>query len=395
MPLLTKRLYFEDAYRTEFAARVLAAREYNHRPAVILDETCFYPEGGGQPSDRGTLSGQKIFKVVEQGGEILHVLEKGPPEGEVQGEIDWGVRFDHMQQHSGQHVLSQCFAKLFSGRTESFHLGEQVSTLEISLDSLSQENLDRVEHCANLVVFQNREIKTYFVEPGDLARVPLRKPPKKKGSIRVVEVGGFDYTACGGTHPRWTGEIGLIKLLRSERIRNHMRFEFVCGGRALRDYRFRDHILAETAAKFSAGEAELPALVDKLKSEHKELTRSVKKLSDRLILQEAEDLIRSEKESVSLKVFHNRPLPEVRRLALAVIRHPGRVLLWGLPAGPRVHVVLARSHDVDVDLRELMPILSPLLNGKGGGRPSLVEMAGDKPDSLEAALQTARHTIKL
>lgn len=393
MPHTTRRLYFEDAYQVEFTARVLAIRQHGGRPAVVLDQTCFYPEGGGQPTDLGTLSDLAVLQVVEQEGEIWHVLE-GEPAGEtVQGRIDWDLRFDHMQQHAGQHVLSQCFDNLLSGRTESFHLGDKLSTLEIGLPSISEADVERIENKANQVVFQNREIKTYVVEGTDLSQVPLRKPPKKSGSIRVVEVEGFDYTACGGTHPRRTGEIGLIKLLRRTKIRNNVRFEFVCGGRALRDYRFRNLILSDTAAKFSAGEADLPQVVDKLLSEQKEMSRALKKLQERAIQQEALDFFAAQPESPSLRCFRDRPLQEVRQLALAVIRNPGIVLLWGLTAGPRVHVILGRSEDVSLDVRDLIPVFVSALNARGGGRPSLVELVGDKPEALEEALQKARDKI--
>jgi alanyl-tRNA synthetase len=394
MPHKTRRLYFEDAYQTEFTGRVLAARQYNDQPALVLDQTCFYPEGGGQPTDLGTLSDRAVLQVVEHQEEILHVLESDLTDDTVRGSINWDLRFDHMQQHAGQHVLSQCFDKLLSGRTESFHLGEKLSTLEIALSSISEKDLEHIEHCANQVVFQNREIKTYMVEGTSLSRVPLRKPPKKSGSIRVVEVAGFDYTACGGTHPRRTGEIGLIKLLRRAKIRNNVRFEFVCGGRALRDYRFRNRILAETAAIFTAGEADLPQVADKLLNEQKETARTLKKLRDQAIQQEALDFVKDNPESLSLRCFQERPLQEVRQLALAVIRNPGIILLWGLRAGPRVHVILARSEDVSLDMRELIPIIAPSLNAKGGGRPSLVELAGDKPEALNGALQAAKDSIE-
>ena len=230
----TQRLYFKDVYLTQFQARIISRSTIDGEPAVVLDQTCFYPEGGGQPSDSGWLNEIPVTKVLEQDGEIIHVLEKEMPEESVSGKIDWDVRFDHMQQHAGQHILSQCFHELLQGKTLSFHLGKVVSTLEIGLSDLSENQLSAVEKQANLMVFTDIPIKTYFVEPDGLESVPLRKPPQKAGTIRVVEVAEFDYSACGGTHPCRTGEIGLIKILKKDRIRNNLRFEFVCGYRALR-----------------------------------------------------------------------------------------------------------------------------------------------------------------
>ncbi|MFA9453625.1 MAG: alanine--tRNA ligase-related protein [Candidatus Aminicenantaceae bacterium] len=395
MAIQTKRLYFDDPYQADFEAKVLDRRTHQEKPALILDQTCFYPEGGGQPADRGTLSGVTVLHVLEQDGEILHILEDEIPGDTVKGVIDWDTRLDHMQQHTGQHVLSQCFHRLLSGKTLSFHLGERLSTLEIALSSITDPDQDRIEACANRAVFQNREIKTYFVEGSEVSSVPLRRPPKKSGRIRVVEAVGFDYSACGGTHPRWTGEIGLIKILKREKIRSNLRFEFVCGNRALEDYRMKNQILTEVAARFSAGEADLPAVVDKLLSEQKESARIMKKLRSRLIEQEARDLVRDSHDPIILEQFTERTAQDVRQLALEVIQSPGRVVLFGLQSGERAHMVMARSEDMALDLRELIPVVSPVLNARGGGRPSLVELAGDRPEALTEALNAARQNLKI
>ncbi len=395
MATQTMRLYFEDPYRIDFEARVLERRIHQGKPAFVLDQTCFYPEGGGQPSDRGTLSGVPVLHVLEQEGEILHVLEKEIPGDTVQGSVDWATRLDHMQQHAGQHVLSQCFDRLLSGKTLSFHLGEKISTLEIGLASITDADLDRIEACANQAVIQNKEIRTYFVEESEVSHVPLRRPPKKTGRIRVVEAVGFDYSACGGTHPQRTGEIGVIKILKREKIRGNLRFEFVCGNRALEDYHQKNRILSEVAARFSAGETDLPAVVDKLLSEQKESARTMKRLRSRMLEQEARELIRDADEPIILAQFQERTAQEVRQLALEIIRNPGLVVLFGLRSGEKgAHVVLARSQDVGHDLRELIPVVSPQLNAKGGGRESLVELAGDRPEALTQALESARQHLK-
>lgn len=395
MAIQTKRLYFDDPYQNDFEAKILDRRTHQEKPALILDQTCFYPEGGGQPADRGTLSGVTVLHVLEQDGEILHILEDEIPGDTVKGVIDWDTRLDHMQQHTGQHVLSQCFHRLLSGKTLSFHLGEKLSTLEIGLSSITDSDQDRIETCANRAVFQNREIKTYFVEGSEVSSVPLRRPPKKSGRIRVVEAVGFDYSACGGTHPHRTGEIGLIKILKREKIRSNLRFEFVCGNRALEDYRMKNRILTEVAARFSAGEADLPAVVDKLLSEQKESARIMKKLRSRLIEQEAREMVRDSHDPVILEQFKERTAQDVRQLALEVIQSPGRVVLFGLQSGERAHMVMARSEDMAIDLRELIPVVSPVLNARGGGRPSLVELAGDRPEALTEAMNAARQNLKI
>ena len=248
------RMFFEDAYITEFEARVVGRTVFEGKPAIILDRTAFYPEAGGQSCDRGTIDGIAVLQVVEDGEAIVHVLERAIEADTVHGRIDGPRRFDRMQQHSGQHILSQAFYEVVKGATMSFHIGEDVSSVEIGVPKISDADLDRVEARANAVLFEDREIKTYFVPEERIGAVPLRKPPKKEGPIRVVEVSGFDYSACGGTHCRRAGEIGLIKVTKEDRIRNNLRFEFVCGGRALRDYQEKSRTVRQAAAFFSVAE---------------------------------------------------------------------------------------------------------------------------------------------
>jgi alanyl-tRNA synthetase len=249
----TRRLYFEDAYLAEFDAEVMERTERDGRPAVVLDRTAFYPESGGQPWDTGKLGGAAVLEVLDLDGVILHVLDKAIEAGPVPGRVDWPGRFDRMQQHTGQHILSQAFWEVLKGETRSFHLGPEVSTLEIGLGAVAEAELDKVEDRANTVVWEDREVKTYFVPEERIDEVPLRRPPKKQGLLRVVEVDGFDYSACGGTHVRRTGEIGGIKIVGAEKIRGNLRFDFLCGGRALRDYREKDRSARKLAGTFSCG----------------------------------------------------------------------------------------------------------------------------------------------
>ncbi|MBN2409742.1 MAG: alanyl-tRNA editing protein, partial [Candidatus Aminicenantes bacterium] len=278
---MTIKLYFEDAYRKEFDGRIQERFVQESRPAVVLDRTSFYPESGGQPSDRGTLGGADVLHVYEDEGRIVHILDRELEEREdVRGIVDWDRRFDHMQQHSGQHVLSQCFIEVLDGETRSFHLGEQISTLEIGIKAVSDSDLEKAESRANELVFEDREIKTYFVEAAKISTVPLRRPPKKEGTIRVVEVDGFDYSACGGTHCRRTGEIGLIKIIRWDRIRNNLRFEFLCGRRARQDYARKNRSVLEISQNLSVQESETAPAVVKIIQEAKSLRKQQRQLRE-------------------------------------------------------------------------------------------------------------------
>jgi alanyl-tRNA synthetase len=390
----TSRLFYEDAYRTEFEARVLERRQREAAQAVVLDRTCFYPESGGQPWDTGTLNGAAVVQVVEEGASILHVLggESGAnsdlaPGAEVIGRIDWPRRFDHMQQHTGQHILSQAFIEVLNGETRSFHLGAEASTLEIGLSRIEETDLERVERRANEIVFRDIEVKHYFVAAENIGQVPLRRPPKKEGTIRVVEVEGFDYSACGGTHCRRTGEVGLIKIIRWDKIRGNLRFEFLCGGRAREDYSRRNSALRRISALFSVSDADAPASVDKALTELKAQNKAARALREKLADHEAQNLVREAEGLVIRRVFPDKTPEEVRLLALAVIRQASRVVLFASSSGAQGHVILARSGDIPLDLRELTPLIAAEVNGKGGGSPSLVEIVASEPSGLERALE--------
>jgi len=209
----------------------------------------------------------------------------------------------------------------------------------------------------------------------------------------VVEVADFDYSACGGTHPRRTGEIGLIKILKQERIRSNLRFEFVCGYRALRDYTHKNNVLGQAAASFSVGESDLIAAIEKLRVESKSQKRNLRKLQEQTAQMEAQEIITTEDERIILRLFTEKTAPEMRLLALNLIRHPGIAVVFGITVENNAHVILARSEDLDYDLRELVPDISSEIDGKGGGRPSLVEMAGSNPTGLKSALDRAHRTL--
>jgi alanyl-tRNA synthetase len=384
---MNKRIYFDDPYQVEFESKIIDRVKHKNRTALVLEQTCFYPESGGQPADKGTLNGVELIDVREDEGRILHIVDKEVAETNVKGKVDWKTRFDYMQQHAGQHILSQSFWELMQGKTRSFHLGQDVSTLEIDIQKISDLELEKVEEEANKVIFQNREIKTYFVDEDKIGEVPLRKPPKKSGLIRVVEVSDYDFSACGGTHPSRTGEIGLIKILKWGRIRNNLCFEFVCGSRALKDYTLKNRILLRAASRFSVREEEVPDAVEKIFADLKSGKKQTKKVLLKLSELEARDIRQNAEGRVIKKVYSGRIRDDVRHIALNIIRNPGYIVLFGLKADRKAYLILARSEDVDFDMRELIPAASQLINGKGGGRPSLVELAGDNVENLKHALE--------
>jgi len=394
MTVETKRLYFKDPYQWEFSAKIVDRPRFGEFPAVVLDQTCFYPEGGGQPSDKGTIDGMEIREVVEHEGRIFHVLLGEIDGDEVEGRVDGALRFDHMQQHAGQHVLSQVFIELFEAETRSFHLGERSSSLEIALPEISEQEVGKIEERANAVVFENREIRSYFLDKDKISTVPLRRPPKKSGNIRVVEIDRFDYTACGGTHPGRTGEIGLIKILRRERIRDNIRFEFLCGGRALRDYAWRTKDLHLLSSRMTVGEKEIVGVVEKLQADLKNQKKENRKLSEKLSVYEADAIVLKNDGPLIQMVFTDKNVDEVRRLALSIIKKGNYAVCFALRKDSHSHLICSRSPGIDIDLRELVPLVSPLMEGRGGGQPSLVQITGADSSDLEKVLEKTSRFIK-
>lgn len=390
----TKRLYLESPYKVEFEAQVVEKVIWEQKPALILDQTCFYPESGGQPCDKGTINEVEVLKVLEDEARIIHLLAENISSAKVTGKIEWQTRFDHMQQHSGQHILSQSFHELLGAETLSFHLGEAISSVEMDLRKISEEEVENVERRANEIVFQDREIKCYFIPEEKIESVPLRRPPKKKGLIRVVEVSDFDFSACGGTHVRRAGEIGLIKILKLERIRNNIRFEFICGQRTLEDYLWKNRILRELSTRFTVNEEEILNTVERLSSDLKSQKRKGKKMQEKIAQYEAQEIIQETKEKIIKELFVDKTPEEVRFLVLNIIRKGDFVVLFGLKGEERGHLILACSENINIDMREIVPLVSPLIKGKGGGRSSLVEIAGEEIVNVEQALERAFEFIK-
>jgi alanyl-tRNA synthetase len=385
----TERLYFEDAFLQEFTARIIRQETREGLPVVILDRTAFYPESGGQPHDLGWLNELRVIRVEEESGIIIHFLEKELKAGEVLGRIDWPRRFDHMQQHTGQHILSQAFYDLVRGETLSFHLGQEESTVEISLPAIKEETLQKVEEMANRIVFSDLEVKTYFLPEDKISSIPLRKPPKKSGLIRVVEVEGFDYSACGGTHCRRTGQVGLVKILKQEKIRGNLRFSFVCGFRALKEFENRRCWLQEAAKVFSAEEAEIPSCAEKNLAELKNLKRNQKKLEEKLSVLEAKEMLADYKGKIISGLFPEKSPGEIKFLALNLVRQAEVLAVLAAFGNDYFHLVVAASDKLKVDVREVIPALQAAAELKGGGSPTLIELVSPKKEKAEKICQLA------
>jgi alanyl-tRNA synthetase len=390
---VTQRLYDDDPFLREFEATVVDAQGEEGAARVVLDRTAFYPGGGGQPSDRGTLGGTRVLEAVEIEGVLWHALDRRlPPGAAVHGAIDWERRFDHMQQHTGQHILSQAFVDVCDAETRSFHLGDEVVTIDVAHPGPDDALLARVEERANGTLWEDRPVHVHLVAPGDAGRFPLRRAPVVEGPLRIVEVEGFDWSACGGTHVRRSGQVGAIAILGAERYKGGARIEFVCGGRALRRHRERARILKGLALEFTAGEADLPVAIARLKEERERLARRMKGLLREVLEREADALASAAAPGARAPVvaahFPDRDSGEIGTLAALVAARGAVALLFAGEEAPRAHFSAPPG---TIPVGELLGALCRRHGGKGGGRPESAQGAVPREQVL-AALATARES---
>jgi alanyl-tRNA synthetase len=402
---MPERLYYPDSYCTTFEAEVVECLTADDSPAVVLNRTAFYPTGGGQPHDTGRLHAIPVVDVVEREEDqaVIHVLSPTQPEhmlqpgDQVQGVIDWTRRFDHMQQHTGQHLLSQAFVQTAEADTVGFHLSDDYSTLDLNCDTLNEDDIAHAEALANQVIFEDRPVLARFLEPDEVAALPLRKVPPAKDSIRIIQVEGFDWSACGGTHVARTGEVGLIKVVRSERRGSETRVTFLCGHRALTHYRMLNALTRNLALNLTVGIEELPEAIKRLETEARMARKERDRLMELLLDYETAALTAGAQLmgpiSLVRQVFEMREMEEVRRLATRIANQPGHVALLGVK-GKKAQLIFARSADLSYDMRPLLQAACALVGGGGGGGPELAQGGGSQSDGIDEALRYATDLLR-
>jgi alanyl-tRNA synthetase len=397
---MTERLYYADSYTRQFTARVVERLTCDDRPALVLDKTFFYPASGGQPFDTGRINGAAVVEVATRDSDkaVVHLLHRPLEADEVICEVDWQRRFDHMQQHTGQHILSQAFLRAANAETVSFHLGPESVTIDLNIEKLSPAAIDEAEDIANEAVTGNLQVRAWFPTPEELARLPLRKTPDVDGPLRVVAIGDFDYNACGGTHVANTGEAGLIKILKIEREKKGVRVEFRCGARALSDYRRKNAIVNQLAADFTCGVPEVAQAVAKLRAEAQSYHKELKAAKGALLEYEATQLAAATPESNGWRVIRqawaDRDPNEIRSLATQLAALPGTVALLGT-SGVKAHLVFARADDVERDMNAALKSALATFNGRGGGSARLAQGGGAAADlpQVESALKQAESEL--
>jgi len=383
---MTERLYLQDPYLRSFRARVLEVRDLEGKPAALLDRTAFYPEGGGQPGDRGMLGGVQVIDTQERAGAVLHILDRPVPPGEVAAEIDWARRFDHMQQHHGQHLLSAAFDKL-GAPTVSFHLGERTCTIDLDAP-LPRLDAGRAEALANESIWRDLPVVARDFTGEERAKLPLRKEPVK--GDRVVLVEGVDASPCGGTHPARTGEVGCVAVLKAQKWgEGKSRVEFACGARVVRLLHEAGGLLGAAADALKCAPADLPQATARVAAE----AQSRRKAADALL----EDLARVEASRLAAKGSPvvgrlERGAAFARAVAQAVAQEGGVALLAAVEEG-RAHLVFARAKGVaGPAMGALLKESLAVLGGKGGGGPDFAQGSG-APEKVDDALALAAHKL--
>jgi alanyl-tRNA synthetase len=382
---MTVRLYYTDSYLREFDAAVVERAHDGRR--IYLDRTTFYPTSGGQPFDTGTLGGVAVVDVVDEGERIAHLLAS-PLEGDrTGGSVNWERRFDHMQQHTGQHLLSAVLHQGLGHDTVSVHFGRESSTLDLGAPAIDHGRLVEAELQANRLVTENRPVEVGFEEAGSAGG--LRKTSAREGLLRVVTIRDLDRSACGGTHVRATGEIGPILIRKSERVKKNVRLEFLCGLRAVRRARGDHDLLNRLAGHFSASADELPGLVEGQRAQVKEAAAMRREVEEKLARIEARDLYAaSTPDDSGLRVVvvgeQQGPIDRLRPLGQAVTALPG-ALFVGWTADPPA-LMVAASADSGLDAGRLLRSSLERVGGRGGGNAGVAQGTAPTVSALEAAI---------
>jgi alanyl-tRNA synthetase len=400
---MTQRIYYSESYRRTFDATVVAVethlREGDRGQAVashtevILDQTAFYPTSGGQPCDTGTLGGAAVTDVVDRDdGSIAHIISGALKPGEVvTGEIDWARRFDHMQQHTGQHVLSAAFDRLFGVRTESFHMGQLSSTIDLAREVTAAE-IAKAEDDANRIVWEDRPVAVRFATAEEAAAMPLRKESGRSGALRLIDVTDYDLSACGGTHVERTGGIGVIAIGSWEKFKGGSRIEFLCGDRALQRFRVWRGALSAMQKHLSVPPVDMAAAIERIQEEARAVQRALRGFQDKLAIHEGEALL-AKGSTLIAEVLEGWDPQGLKAIAVAATdAQPDAVVALFTSTSP-AQVVVARGASSRIDAAALLKQLTAEFGGKGGGKPDLAQGGGLMGSSAQLA-EFARNLLR-
>lgn len=384
---VTEKVYLENPYLKEITAKVITKEYSDSKFYVTLNRTIIYPHlSGGQPMDRAVINNSKVIDVYEEDGTIIHVLEDNIDSNTVNISIDWNTRFDHMQQHTGQHLLSAVIYKLYNANTVGMHIGREYVYIDVALPKLSEEDVEKIERFANQIIYSNFPVKTYFIENKDVPTIPLRKPPIVDKNIRIVEIENVDITPCAGTHVRNIGEVGIVKIRKWEKYKGNTRIEFVCGNRALKDYTLKNYHINNISTLLSAKDTDTYAAVSKLYEEYKLLEKKLLDTKAELLKYQVESFINNaytiKNVRIISKVLYDFDFKMAKYAISQILSYSSTVCILCIVESNKCHVLMGRSEDVGIDMKEIFDSAISIINGKGGGTPELVQGGGTNTENI-------------
>ena len=396
---MTERLYLDNPYLREINAKITKKEYSNGKFYITLNRTIFYPHlCGGQPRDKGSINGIEVIDVYEDGNEIIHIVEDNITSEAVNLNIDWDTRFDHMQQHTGQHLLSAVLSKLYNAKTIGFHLGSEYVYIDVTISNLTNNDLEKIERFANEIIYSNFSIKTYIVDKVQASRLPLRKQPKVESNIRIVEIDNIDFSPCAGTHHRRIGEVGILKIRKWEKYKGNIRIEFVCGNRALKDYTWKNNIINNISTLLSAKDINTYDSIYKLYSDYKALEKENACLKNELINYKSKELLN---ESISFngikiisKVFNDAYPKEIKSIATQILSDDNLICIFGIIEKDKCQIILGRSDNLPIDMREIFNVSIDFIGGRGGGSPQLVQGGGPNVSQMNNCIENCLSLIK-
>lgn len=390
---MTNRLYYDQTYLTSFDAVVTDVRQNENKIFISLDQSAFYPTSGGQPFDTGTINDFRVKDVfVDNNGEVWHEIDGLPEIGDViHGEIDWKRRFDHMQQHAGEHMIAGAVWRLFQGNTIGLHLGSDFSSIDVTMPDgsthLTNEQITLIEDDVNEQIQKDVPIKCWFPSEDELVTLPLRKPPTVKEHIRIVAIGDCEMVACGGTHPNSAGQIALVKIIDARPSKGKLRLSFLCGQRAIRDYQKRYTISEQSATMLSSQVAQLPDSIERLKQTASDLEHELIRLRREEAARKIESFVEKayvfNGYRIVKAVLPSLPTDTFRTMASELISRENVIALLACEKEGGYNIIFARNALTTVDMGKLLREAAAQFGGKGGGKPDFAQGSTSNIEMLD------------
>ena len=395
---MTLKLFMKNPYIKEFTTKISKITEKENQYLIELEKTAFYPEGGGQPTDIGLIGDSRVLHVFEENDRIIHVVDTLPSTiDKVICKIDWDRRFDFMQQHLGQHILSGAFEKLFDAHTVGFHLTE--TTLTIDIDKpLSNNDIETVEFYGNQIVFNDLQVSALFPDKQTLEDLPLRKQPKVDENIRIVKIDDFDCTPCCGTHPNRTGEVGMLKVKKVEKHRGGLRIYFNCGNRAFQDYSQKNNIVNSLSSTLSAKQEDILPSVEKLNESLYEMKKELINIKKELSTYEGVKLLKDadviEGINVISTIYKDKNINDIKVLLNNIDESLNYVAFIGIEQDDKCQLLFRRSTSLnEIDVSSILKKSISLIDGKGGGSPISAQGGGKDIEKLHDSIKLAKDTL--